>query len=303
MPPRTPNTPLRMHPVVALGVLMTLMAPSAFGIDIANVGQNAGTSAQGIGDFLKVFVMVFGFIAAGLGLYGLIKRESSTNLAVTMLIVGSLMLAAGAFMDIILTSLGLTPKSLAQGAGTGANGVQLLDDFRAALGKLWLPFVIITKVLGFGLFIWGLAALINASSPRASTSYKSAFAAILIGAILFNVTGMIDVMTSSLFETNYVAQTFDYHSTASGAGNPQAISAIKFAFTIVAIVGFFGFVLGLTGLYKSINGHNNEGLGSSLTKLIGGSLALNLDQVIKALGGTTSDAGFQSIVKFFVGGS
>jgi len=296
-----------MHTValaMAIAVVLVTMAPMAWAVDVNDVVGNVATSAGGVGDFIKVFVMVFGFGSMGFGLFSLTQKDAQPKHAIAMIVVGGLMLAVGASMTVILETLGLTSGVRTATPGVEAGGGGILDDFRRVLDLLWGPLVIITKVAGFGLFVYGMIGLINASSPRASVQYKQAFAAILIGAMFFNVEAAFNVMSQTMFNadtTAHMSSNFDYSSKVVGAGNEKAISAIKFAFSIIAIVGFFGFVTGLNGLRKAANSQSNEGIGASMTKLIGGSMAMNLDLVMKALNASTTDKGFNSIIKFFIG--
>lgn len=287
------------------GIVMMFPALAHAGNDLSSMASWLGEDAKGINTFLTALAFAFGFILIGWGLFSFIRREGSPKHAGMMLVGGGLLLALGWTLGVILGTFGFgIGGTLDNGAGGGGGGVPLLDDFRKHIGNFWAPALLIIRVAGLGFLIYGIVGLVSSASPRASVHLKHAVASMLIGSVLFNAEPFIDAMSQSLVgkESEMMnKRNFDYASSNVGGGSAQAKSALMFAYAVIAVVGLIGFVSGVNGLRKSANAQSNETVGGSLTKIIGGSLAMNLPQFIAIFGLSTTDQGFIRIVKFLTG--
>lgn len=274
--------------------------------DLSGVAGSMTTEARGIGRFIEIFAYVMGFAVTGWGIFSFLSRNKESKHALMMVVGGGLLMVLGAALGWVLGSFGMTPgDAIGSGTGNGAGGVQLLDDFRKHIGAFWTPFFLLVRVLGLGLLVYGIFIAISAAAPGSHANIKQAIAAMLIGGVLFNAESFVNVMNRTFFGEDAAMidkRNFDYAEESVGGGQAEAKSALLFAYTVIGVVGFIGFVSGVNGLRKVASAHSNEGMGMSITKIIGGSLAMNLPTFISALGQSTSVKDFGSVIKFVTGG-
>lgn len=144
---------------------------------------------------------------------------------------------------------------------------------------------LVAKVLGFFLIGFGLFRLIRGAGrggDSESQVFGGAGLSILCGAALLSIDTFMAVAGESLGVGRVMRSVGVIASEVAAVGPEQFSEAVRLAFGVAWIVGFMGMISGLNTL--RMTGQNSQ-TGFAITKILGGTAAMNLPSIIKAMAG------------------
>ena len=142
------------------------------------------------------------------------------------------------------------------------------------LAMWWQPIILISELIGFGMLVFALIALIRHQGRGQQGGLGAIAMSALVGILLLSLHATIGSMSATFFGSG-VTNPLAY-------ATPQGVSTLSsvdiMGLTIVRIVGLIGFVNGL--IYLKRAGQDPSLLGHSLTRITGGLLAMHIVTVI-----------------------
>ncbi len=177
----------------------------------------------------------------------------------------------------------------------GLTGMDLM--ITQFIGNIAAPAIILLEAFAYigaiALLIVGIIRLTKTAQegPRGPAGLGTLMTFIASGA-LFSFSDMAGIFSNSLFGTSTVA-TFSSISTTviTAADAAQVEPVIDSVMVFVMIVGLIAFVRGLFVLKSFADGNTQTSLAQALTFLIGGTMAINLGQLINFLEKTVGVTG------------
>jgi len=139
---------------------------------------------------------------------------------------------------------------------------------------------------GMILIIIGIMRLLKSSQegPRGPGGTGTLMTFIVAGALL-SVDAMMGAWSSSLFDTNTVANTsaLSYTGGLTGEEEDHVLGVISTILIFMMILGWVSFIRGWFILRDVAEGSHNASLMAGLTHLFGGALAVNLGPLMNAV--------------------
>jgi hypothetical protein len=152
----------------------------------------------------------------------------------------------------------------------------IIKNLLPHLQTMWPVIKIIANMMGFILIMIGIGAFIG-NGRHQGVNAKGPIYALASGTLLLNITSTLDLFASSVLDKE--SET-GLGYTAPGGDDPTALY-ITFAVYIVMLVGFYGVVYGCILLKRSAD--DGRQLTSSITHLVGGTMAVNIVVFMKML--------------------
>lgn len=89
--------------------IMVMYSSGAHAATISTMFSGMNDDAEAVGDFFKVAFLVVGFIVLGMGLYKFVQNnpQESNGQKAKMVIIGALLLAIGAVLNVVLETSGV----------------------------------------------------------------------------------------------------------------------------------------------------------------------------------------------------
>jgi len=266
---------------------------STFGAIVCNIGIN-------LRPFSNLFSALAYICAAFLGVKGvLLFRKHAENpndskvVAATAHLVGAGTLAAlPAAAKVLQQSLGIVTTSTgAKGCTPGAvaSGSAGLDVMMQNLvNNIYDPMLVVLQFLCFviGAFLVYRGLLKGSkigTDPRAAATH-SIVVNLVAGAVLLSIAGMIPVMLSTIFGSEDVK---DFSSiinwskiTGGSVDTTKADLTIKAILMFIQIVGAIAFIRGWLIIKNAVEGTSQNTVPQGFTHVIGGTMALNIGQML-----------------------
>ena len=153
---------------------------------------------------------------------------------------------------------------------------------------------IIVMIIGVFMVGWGVFMIAKLKRPTGSGSSNgtAAIVAVSIGGILLVTPTLID-MFSDTFGSDHRAQillgeNWDELGDVAADEEPQLADAVRFAFAVIAIIGFVGFIRGWLVLNRIAKSGQSPGqsLGHASALIVGGILAINIPWTFAVIANT-----------------
>jgi hypothetical protein len=162
--------------------------------------------------------------------------------------------------------------------------LEMLERVTENLQPWWQVITLTCYFVGFGLIIAGVVMFASQKRGmmRQGLEMKTPMMAIVAGLLMMNLFAFLDVISASTLGGE-AAKALEYEK-ASGASTQQYVM-LKFAVYVTMLVGFASLVKGIYGLYSS--SHDPRGFWPSVTHILGGFFAMNIEQFMIVLGKTT----------------
>lgn len=156
---------------------------------------------------------------------------------------------------------------------SAADVAVLLGNIKTVLGQAVPTIGLWGKILGFVIIAWGLFSAIS-DKGKGDLRIGPAIFKILFGSLLLNLGGAIAMSGNSITGT-----ALEIGEGYSPEGPAVWASAVHVAFYTAWVVGLIGFIKG----WKDLSHHDPDRRGAAITMIIGGTLAMNLPAVMKAV--------------------
>lgn len=170
---------------------------------------------------------------------------------------------------------------------------------------------IVMVIIGFGLValgVWAAAMTGSNNAARGGTGIKAALTSIAIGGILISGSTLLDIGSLTLGANDDQGQNAreavlsgepvtgeDVPGDIQGS-NVSIQDATAFAYTVVGVVGFIGFISGWLMLAQMGRGTASQtaSMGKAITLIIGGVLAVNMPWTVDMVANTMGIEIFQN---------
>lgn len=145
------------------------------------------------------------------------------------------------------------------------------------LQKWWNPSIYLCFICGLFFVVLGLShfALAQGNMGHGSRNKRRALAEIIIGIMMINFPAVLETLSQSILVRNTITDL----SFAPPDGPAKLY--IQFSLYVINLVGVYGVWKGLLQF-----GQHEPLIGKGFTYLIGGSMAVNFVELLRALGNT-----------------
>lgn len=154
------------------------------------------------------------------------------------------------------------------------------------LNSLLVVFVGVANWVGIALLLIGLVGLARSANggganPRPTSVYLRH---LIVGSLLMIAAKLLDVSSMTLFSEES-RQVLDYSLLPNSGLNEQSRYMLGVVYAVVATVGVFAFLRG----WMMLRGANpNEGIARALIFIVAGTMAVNLDLVLRVTAATVA---------------
>lgn len=164
---------------------------------------------------------------------------------------------------------------------------ELFNTVVVTLTPFWFLALMIGKLLGYGLVIFGLYGIVTSSSNNgvsAGISVATQARSIGIGTILIIADYVLNVVSQTAFRQDS-RQLLDYTITTGTGLGEQAEAMIGIFYVVLAVVGLYGFLKG----WMLLRGKRPEDTGGKAAAyILGGVVAINFDVAMRMAASTAA---------------
>ena len=285
------------------GGMIALSSTSA--LAATTLGTNITTATNAMNSFPALLTTIAYISGIFLCVAGILKLKQHVDTpqqvrlheGVMRFIAGGLFLSLPFFSSAVYGTIfggGMTPFShtsfhAAVGAGSGALDdlfMKFIQDVAPSMAILIDAF---SYIAGIALLLVGISRLTKSmqEGPRGPAGMGTIMTFIAAG-VLMSSAQMIGTMSSSLFGTpvlnTYAVISSSVISNATTAARIDTV--IESMMTFIMLVGYIAFIRGWFVLKAFADGAQGTSLAQGLTFIIGGTIAINLGNLINALSNT-----------------
>jgi len=155
------------------------------------------------------------------------------------------------------------------------NGEVIIANLLPHLLAWWPAIRAIGGWLGFIMILMGVGSVV--SKGRQGLQAKTPIFTIIGGVLMLNMMSVLNILAQSIYASDSATGLGDYKQQGA---DPTSLY-ITFAIYVVMLVGASGVIYGCILLKRSAD--ENRHMGSAITHLIGGTLAVNIVQTLHML--------------------
>lgn len=286
-------------------------------------GPGAGATAGGVGGMIAQIVNSFGTSSnilttiayiAGLFLAVMaifrfrdhVDRPSQVPLSdgVKRLVAGGLFLSLPMTVEAVVRTMsaGLTTQSSTNRHGWAAPAtpasldevaVRFIGDIAGPISVLLAGFAFIG---GLALILIGISRLTKGMNEGArGPTGIGTIMTFLSGGALMQLSNMVGAFSSSLFGdekmSTFAVLSPNVRASMTAAQQASVISTVEALMLFVSVVGYIAFIRGWFVLKAVADGAGNVSIAQGITFLLGGSLAINLGDLVNAISTTLGYTG------------
>lgn len=296
-----PAQKCRIHFSALTAFILTLLTTSAaFAATAGEVICHVVDQIDSLPDLFSYVAMTTGAIFVGRGLiklkdHGDQGQKSPLLHAIWPMIGGSGLIAISGFRGWLKATLGLeTVNGLDtcnwKDPTSGADPSTWLTNFVVNIkDPLFMTVSILGWIMGVLFIIKGLNKLAKYGTDPKAYSMPNIVVNLVVGSMLLSLSASLNLMLNSVFGSTVIGNgNFDnWQVFKNFSGDTTAFkNSVKAALNFFQVVGAIAFLRGFLIIKNSVEGSGQATMAQGLTHLIGGTLAINIFNVLQIMNTT-----------------